>query len=38
LSERGLVRAREFSWRRCAEETLAVLVSCATETAPEGIL
>jgi glycosyltransferase involved in cell wall biosynthesis len=38
LAERGLVRAREFSWRRCAEETLAVLVSCATETAPEGIL
>jgi glycosyltransferase involved in cell wall biosynthesis len=25
LAERGLVRAREFSWQRCAEETLAVL-------------
>jgi glycosyltransferase involved in cell wall biosynthesis len=25
LSEKGIARAAQFSWRRCAQETLAVL-------------
>jgi len=29
LAERGLARAREFSWRRCAEDTLALLKESA---------
>ncbi|MBZ5520912.1 MAG: glycosyltransferase family 4 protein [Acidobacteriia bacterium] len=29
LAERGLARAREFSWRRCAEQTLALLKEAA---------
>ncbi|HSM84877.1 MAG TPA: glycosyltransferase family 1 protein [Candidatus Limnocylindrales bacterium] len=31
LSARGLLRAREFDWRRCAQETLALLVRFAEE-------
>ncbi len=31
LSERGRLRAADFSWRRCAEETLAILAQCARE-------
>ena len=29
LSEKGLARASEFDWRRCAEQTLEVLVHSA---------
>jgi O-antigen/teichoic acid export membrane protein/glycosyltransferase involved in cell wall biosynthesis len=32
LSEKGRARAREFEWRRCAEETLAVLARWARAT------
>jgi glycosyltransferase involved in cell wall biosynthesis len=31
LSEKGLTRAAEFDWRRCAEQTLAVLAQSARE-------
>jgi glycosyltransferase involved in cell wall biosynthesis len=36
LVEKGIHRAREFSWRRCAEETLAVLVRTAEAEALTG--
>ena len=32
LSEKGRARAREFQWRRCAEETLAILARWARAT------
>ena len=31
LSGKGIARAREFSWQRCAEQTLEILVRSATE-------
>jgi glycosyltransferase involved in cell wall biosynthesis len=31
LSAKGKARAQQFGWRRCAEETLAVLASVARE-------
>ncbi|HYL92813.1 MAG TPA: glycosyltransferase family 1 protein, partial [Alphaproteobacteria bacterium] len=36
LVEKGIQRGREFSWRRCAEETLAVLISTAGAAAHVG--
>jgi glycosyltransferase involved in cell wall biosynthesis len=29
LAEKGLARAMEFDWRRCAEQTLAILARWA---------
>jgi glycosyltransferase involved in cell wall biosynthesis len=34
MAERGLARARTFSWRRCARETLAVYEEALTEPMP----
>jgi len=36
LREKGLVRGQEFSWRRCAEETLAVYEDLAGSANPES--
>ncbi len=33
LSEKGELRAGEFEWRRCAEQTLAILAQVAYEGA-----
>ena len=29
LSEKGIIQAKKFSWRRCAKETLKVIESCS---------
>jgi glycosyltransferase involved in cell wall biosynthesis len=36
LSQRGLARARAFSWERCARQTWDVLASAAEEGGPRG--
>ena len=37
LSERGIMRARLFSWRRAARETLDVYRQAATQAAGAGV-
>ena len=36
LREKGLARAAEFSWARCAADTLQVFIEAATETSSES--